>query len=127
MLLLVAGTGENLYQFIVVLLIFACVMFACYYTTRFIAGYQKKHQSFGNFKIIDSMRLPGNKVLAIVEVGTDEFFVIGLGKEEITYLGKIDREKLFLKDEDNALTGEGEPPEGRFADILNQFRSRLRK
>jgi hypothetical protein len=45
------------------------------------------------------MRIGNNKFLAVVKVGRDSYYCIAMGKDEITLLGKIDRDDLILQED----------------------------
>ncbi|MCR4868257.1 flagellar protein FliO/FliZ [Lachnospiraceae bacterium C10] len=90
---------DNFIQMLVVFVMFVVVVALCYFTTHFIANYQKHTMSNKNFEIIDSMRIGNNKFLAVVKVGRDSYYCIAMGKDEITLLGKIDRDDLILQED----------------------------
>lgn len=92
-------SGKGILEFIVLLIVFAFVLFITYYVTKFIGNIQKTQMTSGNIQIIESRRLMGNKQLAIIKVG-DDYFLIGIGKDEIQTVGKIDGEKLDIKEQE---------------------------
>lgn len=115
----VSSTGSNLFQLIIVLVIFVIVLFATYYVTKWIAGYQKAQLHNNNFKVIETMKVTSNKYLQIVRVGKDDFYVIGIGKDEISMLGKLSKEQVILIDSDQK-----DSKDSRFAEILSSFRDK---
>lgn len=92
---MIVGTSslDSAVQFITVILIFIFILVLTYYTTKLAGGYQKKHLSQGNIKIVESMRLSNNKYLQIVSIG-EKYFAIAVCKDTITYLGEIDGDSL---------------------------------
>jgi flagellar protein FliO/FliZ len=94
------STGENVVEFIVVLIIFVGVLILTYYVTRFIANYQKTHFYNKNIEIIETARVANNKYIQVVRVGKDDYFVIGVGKDEVTSIGQVKGENLELSTED---------------------------
>lgn len=104
---------KSLLEFIVTLMIFAFVLFITYYVTKFIGNIQKTQMSSGNIQIIEARRLVGNKQLAIVKVA-DDYYLIGLGKDEISLIGNVDGEKLVFTEKTS-----GEP----FDQILEKIKN----
>jgi flagellar protein FliO/FliZ len=94
------STGENVVEFIVVLIIFVGVLILTYYVTRFIANYQKTRFYNKNIEIIETARVANNKYIQVVRVGKDDYFVIGVGKDEVTSIGQVKGENLELSTED---------------------------
>ena len=62
----VSLANNSVAQFISVTVIFLVVLAVTYFTTRWIGSYQKKQISCGNIKIVESLRLSGNKILEVV-------------------------------------------------------------
>ena len=89
-----ASMGNIIFQLVVVLIIFVVVLILTYYTTKWIAGYQKTHVLHNNLRVIETMKISGNKYLQIVEVGKEQYFVIGLGKDEVTLIGQVSKDQL---------------------------------
>lgn len=116
--------GGNFLQLLGVLLIFAFVLVITYFTTRWIANYQKQQNVQRNLKVIETMKLTTNKYIQIIEVG-EVYLVIGIGKDEVTMLAQLDREQLSdvsLSEQGNTNhTGES------FQKILSQLKDRLPK
>lgn len=108
---------ENFFQMLLVLLMFVVVVALCYFTTHFIANYQKNSMSNHNFEIMDSMRIGKNKFLAIVKVGRDSYYCIAMGKDEITLLGKLSPEELILEEDKGSKDSLG----NRFDTYLQNF------
>ena len=98
------STMEGVYQLFVALLIFAFVIALTYFTTRWIAGYQKKQVTGRNIHILESMRVGGNKLLAIIEAG-GEYFLVVFGKDEASLIGRLDGEKLSFSEEEGMAIG----------------------
>ncbi|MEE3480421.1 MAG: flagellar biosynthetic protein FliO [Lachnospiraceae bacterium] len=125
MLLVSTGTLENVFQLIVVLIIFVVVLVLTYYTTKWIAGYQKKHGTGGNVEIIETAKIGNGRFLEIVKVGKDRYFVIAFGKNEITSLGEISKEDLvdLEKTKNSSLAAHGFSSGKSFGDILSSFKA----
>jgi len=88
-MLLLTSAGESIFQLIIVLIIFVGVLFVTYYVTRWIAGYQKATQFNKNLEIVEAIKLSTNKYIQIVRAGENHYYVIALGKDEVTLLGEL--------------------------------------
>lgn len=86
-------SGKGILEFIVLLIVFAFVLFITYYVTKFIGNIQRTQMTSGNIQIVEARRIMGNKSLAVVKTG-DDYFLVGIGKDEVNLIGKIDGTKL---------------------------------
>ncbi|MDD6381636.1 MAG: flagellar biosynthetic protein FliO [Lachnospiraceae bacterium] len=122
MIFLSADSLASAGQLIVAILMFVVVVALCYFTTHFIAGYQKKKLSVGNFAVVDSMKVANNKFVAIIKVGAEDYYIIGVGKDEITFIDKIDKDKISFKN-DTKVNGQ-QPDFGRFREMFKKYAGR---
>ena len=125
-LLVTQGRFEGIFQLIVVLIIFVVVLILTYYTTKWIAGYQKKHGNGKNFRIVETAKIATNKYLEIVETGKGHYFVIAVGKDEVTLIGELPKEDVFLEEEpanSNGFMAQASTS-NRFSDLLSSFKKR---
>ncbi len=122
MIFLSASSLASVGQLLVAIIMFVVVVALCYFTTHFIAGYQKRKISAGNFAIIDSMKIANNKFIAIIKAGSDDYYIIGVGKDEITFIDKIDKEKINFKN-DTKINGQ-QPDFKRFKEMFRQYAGR---
>ncbi len=119
--LVMTGSLQSFMQLLGVLVIFIFVLVLTYVTTKWIAGYQKSQTKNKNLDIVETLKIANNKYLEIVRAGED-YFVIAIGKEEVTFLSKLSAEQLNLQPE------EGEKGvTGNFHDILEQVKNRFPK
>jgi flagellar protein FliO/FliZ len=119
--LVMTGSLQSFMQLLGVLVIFIFVLVLTYVTTKWIAGYQKSQSKNKNLDIVETLKIANNKYLEIVRAGED-YFVIAIGKEEVTFLFKLSAEQLNLQPE------EGEKVSAvNFHDILEQVKNRLPK
>ena len=93
-MLLLASTGESIYQLIVVLFIFVGVLAITYYTTRWIAGYQKSRSFNNNLEVVETLKITPNKYIQIIRAGEDTYYVLPIGKDEVVHLGTLSKEQL---------------------------------
>lgn len=85
---------SSILSVISLILIFIFIVALAYFTTKFIAKYQNNSMnSRSNIRVIESFRMGSNKFVAIIEV-SNNFYVIGVGKEEITLIDKLDSDSI---------------------------------
>ena len=89
MLLSLGDPVSSSAQFITVLLIFLFVVAITYFTTRYIAGYQKNLIRTGNMELVESLRISNNKYLQIVKTG-NKYLVIAVCKDTVTFLTELE-------------------------------------
>ncbi len=119
-----SGSTNPVVQFIVVLLIFIGVLGLTFYTTKWVAGYQKKINTNKNLKIIETIKVSSNKYLEIVEAGKDKYFLIGIGKDEVTSIGEIPKDALDLDDEEKESFAAHSGTTASFKEFFNAFKSK---
>ncbi len=124
-MILLSSTGESIFQLLVVLFCFVVVLVLTYYTTRWIAGYQKSHTYNRNLSVVETLKLTPNKYIQLIQVGKDTYYVIAIGKDEISLLGEMTKEQL----KEIPLSEEAEIPtaKGDFEDILSKVKEHLPK
>ena len=76
-------------QLLVLLLILAFVLFLAYYTSKLTAKFQNNLTKGQSMSVVETIRLQDGKFLQIVKV-SDRYIVLGIGKEEITYICELD-------------------------------------
>lgn len=118
-MLLQINTLENIGRFITVLFLFILVLGLTYFTTRYIANFQKNKIVNGNIKIVETTQIAPNKYIQIISVGT-KYFVIAICKDTVTNLGQIDESDLDL-----SLLSANELPS--FSDIISKAKKKLEK
>ncbi|MCR5053680.1 MAG: flagellar biosynthetic protein FliO [Lachnospiraceae bacterium] len=118
-----SSVGENIFQLAIIFIIFLVVLALTYYTTKWIAGYQKSHTYNQNLRIVETIKITQNKYLQIVEAGKDNYFVIAIGKDEITMLGTLTKDQLREEKNDFQLSTGGTG----FDQLLNSFKDKISK
>ena len=89
-----SSTAGSISQLITVFLLFVLVLAATAFSTRFIANYQKGQMVNRNLEVIETLRVANNKYLQIVRAA-GKYFVIGIGKDEISMLTEISEDELI--------------------------------
>ncbi len=121
------GGWRSFVNILSLLLIFALVLAMAYFSTKFVAKVQANNlNNKSNIKIIESFRLGNNKFIAIVKIGRD-YYAIALGKDEVTFIDKLDEEGLRLN-----INGAVDAPDGTsgkidFKDVLLKFKNKKSK
>lgn len=93
---LTSSLGGNIFQFIVVLVIFIGILFLTGFATKWIATYMhnQNFNSNSNFHVVDALNMGPNHKLVLVKVGKDKYFVLGMGKESISKVGELSEDEL---------------------------------
>ena len=73
MLLTVVNTLDNFVRFFSLLLIFVFVLAVTYFTTRYIANYQKGKLSNSNITVLEASQIAPGKYIQIVKIGNRYF------------------------------------------------------
>lgn len=115
-MILLASAGESIFELIVVLVIFVGILLLTYYTTKWIAGYQKGRMVNQNLELIETLKITNNKYVQIIRAGKDKYLVIGVGKDEISRLGELTEDEVKLLSEDAS------EEKATFRNILDSFR-----
>ena len=119
-MILLSSTGENIFQLIIVLFCFLIVLAV----TRWIAGYQKSQSISKNLSVVETLKLTTNKYIQLIQAGKDTYYVIAIGKDEITVLGQLSGEQLKEMPSQNMTIPTAK---GDFADALQKFKEHLPK
>lgn len=90
------NSKQNVIELIGLLIIFAAVIAACYFVTRFVANKQMGLKNSGNFEIVDTYGLAQNKFLQIVRIG-HKYYAIAVCKENVSLISEIDEADLVFK------------------------------
>ncbi len=115
----VASKWEGIFELIVLLGIFALVLVACVWTTRFVAGRQMQRGRSGNFKPIETYQITQNRYLHLVQIGT-RYFVVSVTKENISFIAELKEEELVARPEKSG-------PQRSFKEILSEFKVKVDK
>lgn len=107
---------NSIVQFLVALLMLAIVVVLCYFTTKFVANYQKGVMGKGNIEVMEAKSLGSNKMIQIVRIG-DEYFAIGVSKDNVSLISKVDKEALIYEEVQPSKIGSS------FSQILDKVKS----
>ena len=91
--LLLSGSLDSFFKLSSSILIFIFVVAITYFTTYWMAGFQKKKSTSKNLKVIETVNVGSNKFVSIIEAGT-EYLVVSIGKDEVRLLTKLTKEQL---------------------------------
>lgn len=94
MLLSVSQRVDSVVQFLTVLVIFILVLAATYWTTRYIAGYQKGKMKCTNMEMIDSFRISQNKYIQILRIG-NQYLAVAVCKDTVTVLTTLEEDEII--------------------------------
>lgn len=97
MLLTATGRMDSYLQFMTVLILFVFVLLITYWTTRWIAKYQKGKAGAGNLEVIETCRISPNKYVQVLRAG-EKYLVIAIGKDEIHMLAELSEDDLVIRE-----------------------------
>ena len=89
---------ENVLQLVVVLIVFVLVLFAAFYSTKWIAKNGGIQSRVRNITVIQTYKIAPTKYSQIIQMG-DKYYSIGVTKDSITFLTPLEEEQLDLKNE----------------------------
>lgn len=112
-MLLAVDNVKSISQLLTLLVIFAFVLAITYFTTKYVANYQKGKMSDSNIKLLEATRLSQNKYIQLVQIGK-KYYALAISKDNVTVISEVPEDELKLEDEN-------EKPH-KFADILASFK-----
>ncbi len=112
----VEGILKSIAQLIVLILIFAFILFLAYWSSKLTAKIQSKAMKNSNVEIIETVRLHNNKYMQIVKIG-GKYLALGIGRDEVRFLSELDGEKLVKR---TAYDSDSEKNQ-EFSGILSKF------
>jgi len=93
MVLTVSNSANSYLQFMTVLILFVFVLVITYWTTKWIAGYQKSKRANANLEVIETFQLANNKYIQIIRVG-QKYLAVAIGKDSVTMLTEVPEDQL---------------------------------
>lgn len=100
MILTVSNSANSYLQFMTVLILFVFVLAITYWTTKWIAGYQKSKKANTNLEVIETFQLANSKYIQIIRVG-QKYLAVAVGKDSVTMLTEIPEEQLTFSGSEN--------------------------
>lgn len=116
MMLLSATTVKSFAQLLTLLLIFIFVLGITYFTTRYVANFQKGKMVDSNIKLMDAARLSQNKYIQIVQIGK-KYYALAVCKDTVTVIGEVSEDELVVNNDTGVV------PQ-KFADILSNLKKK---
>lgn len=117
---MILGSGmASVWSIIRLILVFIFIIILTYYAAKLTGKYQSNVlNSKSNIKIIESFRVGNNKFLAIAKIA-GEYYAIGVGKDEVTLIDKLDKDTLDRLEEEKL---SAKSDKGSFKDILSDIK-----
>lgn len=115
-MLLSVDNVKSISQLLTLLVIFAFVLAITYFTTRFVANYQKGRMEDSNIKLLDAARLSQNKYIQIVQIGK-KYYALAISKDTVTVITEVPEEEITIKEDTGVV------PQ-KFADILSNLKNK---
>ncbi len=93
-MIIALASWESVKNILTLILAFIFVLVLAYYGAKITAKYQGNMlNNKSNIQIIESFRVGGNKIIAIAKIGKS-YYALGIGKEEINLIDKIELEDM---------------------------------
>ena len=89
---------NSIAQFLTVSLIFVGVLALTYFTTKWIASYQKGKMLSGNIHVLETFKIAPNKFVQIICIG-NHYYAVALGKDTVTLLGEISEDEIHISED----------------------------
>ena len=86
-------------QFLTVIFIFIVILVLTFFTTRFIAGYQKNHSVNTNIESVEVMRLSPSQYVQIIRIGS-KYVAIAVSKDSVEKLCELSSEDVKVEEQD---------------------------
>lgn len=100
MILTVSNSANSYLQFMTVLILFVFVLAITYWTTKWIAGYQKGKKTNANLEVVETFQIANNKYIQIIRVG-QKYLAVAIGKDSVTMLTEIPEDQLTFSSSAN--------------------------
>lgn len=94
----IGNRADNVIQLFLSILVFVIVLAITFFVTKWIGQYQQVQMKNSNMEVIETMRIMNGKCIQIVRVA-DEYIVIAVCKDSVTFLTKLDNFSVEKKDE----------------------------
>ncbi len=120
MVFTVVSKIDSVVQFLTVLVIFVFVLGATWFTTRYIAGFQKGKMRGNNFESVDSFRISQNKYVQIIRIG-ERYLAIAVCKDTVTVLAELKKDEIVFPED----FGMGKPVQ--FEEFLSRAKGLIHK
>ncbi len=82
-------------KFISVLVIFIFVLALTYFTTKWIASFQRTQMGKGNIEVIEARRISNNKMIDIVRIGK-RYYAVAVSKDNISLISEVDEDEIEI-------------------------------
>lgn len=100
MILTVSNSANAYLQFMTVLILFVFVLAITYWTTKWIAGYQKGKRANANLEVVETFQLASSKYIHIIRVG-QKYLAVAIGKDSVTMLTEVPEDQLTFSSSAN--------------------------
>lgn len=99
--MLIAEIGNrtnSIIQLLLSIFIFVLVLAVTFFVTKWIGNYQHIQMNNTNMEVIETMRIMNGKCIQIVRIA-DEYIVIAVCKDTVTFLTKLENFTVEKKEE----------------------------
>jgi flagellar protein FliO/FliZ len=93
---------ESFFRTIYYLFMFALILAAAYYITKFLARKGMAQNKSKTMKLMESMPLGADRSIHLIQVGT-QYFLIGCASKGMILISELDQDKLFEEQPNSAI------------------------
>jgi len=94
----IGNRTDSVLQLFLSILVFVLVLAITYFVTKWIGSYQQNQMKNSNMEVIETMRIMNGKCIQIVRI-VDEYIVIAVCKDSVTFLTKLEDFTIDKKEE----------------------------
>jgi flagellar protein FliO/FliZ len=91
------STMDSFLQLVGLVVLLVVILFAAYYTSKFVGGIKLGQMKNSNFQVIDAYRISPNKVIQIVKIA-NKYIVIAIGKDTVNYITELDEAEVYIRE-----------------------------
>ncbi len=93
-----SSTFEMLGQFFFLIVIFAAILFLAFFSTKKLASFKMNGRGGAGMKIIETMAVGSQNSVQLIKIGK-KYFLIGVSKENISFLAEINECDIPVREE----------------------------
>lgn len=94
----IGNRTDSVLQLLFSIFIFVLVLVITFFVTKWIGNYQHVQMKNSNMEVVETMRIMNGKCIQIVRIA-DEYIVIAVCKDTVTFLTKLDNFSIEKKEE----------------------------
>lgn len=94
----IGNRTDSVLQLFLSIMVFVLVLAVTFFVTKWIGNYQQTQMKNNNIEVIETVRIMNGKCIQIVRIA-DEYIVIAVCKDTVTFLTKLEDFSVEKKEE----------------------------